>query len=163
VQDLRSDASEALKELRAIAAGLFLPDIGETGDVEKVVQSIICAHEGRTNCNVSYCTVNVPKRLTRDIVRCVARVVQEALNNSYRHSGATDQSVCLSCDAGMLLLSIGDTGRGMSTDKPANLGHFAGLGMPGMASRVEALGGAFAVRSVPGLGTEIKCSIPMQR
>jgi signal transduction histidine kinase len=163
VQDLRSDASEALKELRAIAAGLFLPDIGDTGDVEKVVQSIVCAHEGRTNCNVAYRTENLPKRLSRDVVRCVARVVQEALNNSYRHSGATEQSVCISGDDGVLLLSIGDTGRGMSTDKPANFGHFTGLGMPGMASRVEALGGVFAVRSVPGAGTEIICSIPMPR
>ena len=102
VQELRGDAKEALKELRAISAGLFLPDIGDTGDVEKVVQSIVYAHEGRTNCNVAYRAENVPKRLSRDIVRCVARVVQEALNNSYRHSGAMEQSVCLSGDDSVL-------------------------------------------------------------
>ena len=162
VQELRGDAKEALMELRAISAGLFLPDIGDTGDVEQVVQSIVCAHEGRTNCNVAYRTENVPKRLSRDIVRCVARVVQEALNNSYRHSGAMEQSVCLSGDDSVLHLAIGDTGRGMSAEKPTNRGRLAGLGIPGMASRVEALGGTFAVRSVPGSGTEVMCSIPMQ-
>jgi signal transduction histidine kinase len=127
-----------------------------------VVQAIVCAHERRTNCNVAYRTGHVPKRLSRDLVRCVARVVQEALNNSYRHSGATEQSVCLSGDDSVLHFSIEDTGRGMSTDKPANVGHFAGLGMPGMASRVEALGGTFAVKSVPGSGTQIKCSLPIK-
>jgi signal transduction histidine kinase len=162
VQELRGDANDALKELRAISAGLFLPDIGDTGDVKKVVQSIVCAHEGRTNCNVAYRTENVPKRLSRDIVRCVARVVQEALNNSYRHSSAMEQSVCLSGDDSVLRLYIGDNGRGMPVEKPANRGHLAGLGIPGMASRVEALGGTFAIRSVPGSGTEVMCSISLQ-
>jgi signal transduction histidine kinase len=162
VQELRGDAKEALMELRAISAGLFLPDIGDTGDVEHVVQSIVCAHEGRTNCNVAYCTENVPKRLSRDIVRCVARVVQEALNNAYRHSSAMEQSICLSVDDNVLHLSIGDPGLGMPAGKPANRGHLAGLGIPGMASRVAALGGTFAIRSVPGSGTEVLCSIPLQ-
>jgi signal transduction histidine kinase len=162
VQELRGDAKEAVIELRAISAGLFLPDIGDTGDVEQVVQSIVCAHEGRTNCNVAYRTESVPKRLSRDIVRCVARVVQEALNNSYKHSGTMEQNVCLSGDDNVLHLSIGDTGRGMPADKPANRGHLAGLGIPGMASRVGALGGTFAVRSDPGSGTEVLCSIPIE-
>jgi signal transduction histidine kinase len=162
VQELRGDAKNALMELRAISAGLFLPDIGDTGDAEKVVESIVCAHEGRTNCNVAYRAENVPKRLSRDIIRCVGRVVQEALNNSYRHSGAMEQSVCLSGYDGMLHLSIGDTGRGMSADEAANCGQLAGLGIPGMASRVEALGGTFAVRSIPGSGTAVICCIPLE-
>jgi signal transduction histidine kinase len=162
VQELRGDAKNALMELRAISAGLFLPDIGDTGDAEKVVESIVCAHEDRTNCNVAYRAENVPKRLSRDIIRCVGRVVQEALNNSYRHSGAMEQSVCLSGYDGMLHLSIGDTGGGMSADKAANCGQLAGLGIPGMASRVEALGGTFAVRSIPGSGTAVICCIPLE-
>jgi signal transduction histidine kinase len=162
VQELRSDAKEALKELRAISAGLFLPDIGDTGDAENVVQSIVCAHEGRTNCKVAYRTENVPARLPREVVRCVARVVQEALNNSYRHSSAMEQSICLFANDGVLHLSIGDAGRGMSADKPESRSHLSGLGIPGMASRVEALGGTFAISSVPGSGTEVICSIPMQ-
>jgi signal transduction histidine kinase len=162
VQELRSHAKEALKELRAISAGLFLPDIGDTGDAEKVVQLIVRAHEDRTNCKVAYRAENVPEWLPREIVRCVARVVQEALNNSYRHSSATEQSVCLVGDGSVLHLSIGDTGRGLPENKPASRSHRAGLGIPGMASRVEALGGTFAIRSVPGSGTEVICSIPMQ-
>jgi signal transduction histidine kinase len=161
VRELRSDAKEALKELRAISAGLFLPDIGDAGGAEKVVHSMVCAHEGRTNCKVAYRAENVPQQLSRETVRCVARVVQEALNNSYRHSSATEQSVSLFGDNGVLHLSIADRGRGMTADKPASPGHLAGLGIPGMTSRVEALGGTFAIRSIPGSGTEVICRIPM--
>jgi signal transduction histidine kinase len=162
VQELRGDAKEALMELRAISAGLFLPDIGDTANMEQVVQSIVGAHEGRTNCKVAYRAANVPKRLPREIIRCVGRVVQEALNNSYKHSGTTEQSVCLLGNDRVLNLSIMDTGSGMPTDKPASRSHLAGLGIPGMASRVEALGGTFVLSSVPGLGTEVQCSIPIQ-
>jgi signal transduction histidine kinase len=162
VEELRGAAKEALTELRAISAGLFLPDIGDTGDLAQVVQSIVRAHEGRTNCKVAYRAARVPERLPREIVRCVARVVQEALNNSYRHSGAMEQSVCLSGDDSVLHLSIGDTGCGMPAEKPASRSHLAGLGIPGMASRVEALGGTFVLSSVPGSGTEVQCSIPIQ-
>ena len=162
VQELRKDAKEALNELRAISAGLFLHDAGDTGDLLKAVQSIICLHEGRTNCKVAYQTENIPIRLPREIVRCIARVVQEALNNSFRHSGAVEQSVCLSGVGSALLLSIGDTGRGMSANTPQNPGRPAGLGIPGMASRVESLGGTFAFKSAPGTGTKIVCTIPTQ-
>jgi signal transduction histidine kinase len=162
VQQLRGDTKEALKELRAISAGLFLPDVGDTGDAEKIVQSIILAHERRTNCKVAYRAQNVPNGLSQEVVRCIARVVQEALSNSYRHSGATEQSVHLLEEHGVLHLSIGDTGCGMSADKFANRSPLSGLGIPGMASRVEALGGAFAISSVLGSGTEVICSIPIK-
>jgi signal transduction histidine kinase len=161
VRELRSDAKDALKELRAISAGLFLPDIGDMGDVDKVVQSIVRAHEGRTNCKVTYRAENLPQRLSPDIVRCVARVVQEALNNSYKHSSVTEQSVCLVSDKSVLHLSIADRGHGIPAEKPATGSHLAGLGIPGMASRVEALGGTFSIRSIPGSGTEVICHIPM--
>jgi signal transduction histidine kinase len=162
VQQLRGDTKEALKEIRAISAGLFLPDIGDTGDAAKVVRSIVLAHESRTNCRVAYRTENVPKRLSQDIVRNIARVVQEALNNSYKHSSATEQSVHLFQDHDVLHLSISDTGRGMAADKLANRSPLSGLGIPGMASRIEALGGSFAISSIPGSGTEVICGIPIQ-
>jgi signal transduction histidine kinase len=161
VQELRGATKDALKEVRAIASGLFLPDGGDTGDLANVVRRVVSAHEGRTNCKVSYCATNVPERLPREIVRCIARVVQEALNNAYRHSGVMDQSICLVVNDGALHLSIRDMGRGMRADRAVNQGDFAGLGIPGMASRVESVGGTFTVKSEEGSGTMVICTIPL--
>jgi signal transduction histidine kinase len=161
VRELRGAAKDALKELRAISAGLFLPGEGETGNVANVVRSVVCAHEGRTGCKVAYRATNVPERLPREIVRCIARVVQEALNNAYRHSGVMDQCVSLFADDLALHLSISDSGSGMRTDKPATQSHPTGLGILGMASRVESVGGTFGLRSDEGLGTEVICAIPL--
>jgi signal transduction histidine kinase len=163
VQELRNAAGDALKEFRAISAGLFLPASGEAGSVVNVVQSVICAHERRTNCIVALQATNVPDWLPREIVRCIGRVVQEALNNAFKHSGAERQRVSLSSDDRTLTLSISDSGRGMPLENSSRKRHGTGLGLLGMASRVESVGGSFTVRSKEGSGTEVICTIPIVR
>lgn len=153
--ELRSALQDALKELRAIAADLLLPEIGEVGDPSQALRKIIRGHESRTGCIVDFEAVNVPEKLPRDIVRCVVRVVQESLNNSYKHSGSNRQVVRLAYANEMLSLSVRDTGCGFSNAAPAT--SQSGLGMPGMVSRVRALGGEFSVITNPEKGTEILC------
>lgn len=157
VQQLRSALQEALKELRAISAGLFLPDAGDTGNAVEVLRKIIRAHECRTACSVEYKSADVTEKLPREIVRCLARVTQEALNNAYKHSGSSRQFVTLVSADGELRLSIRDNGHGISFDISRSR---SGLGLRGMESRVRSVGGVFTVRSEEGHGTEVFCSIP---
>jgi signal transduction histidine kinase len=159
LQQLRGAAEDALRELRAISADLFLPDVGETGNATEVVRKIIHAHQCRTNCVVEYKVSEIPERLPREVVRCVARVTQEALNNAHKHSGSSRQCVMLSLANGELRLSVRDDGRGMSCNKTST--PHSGLGMPGMEARVRAVGGSFAVHTEKGRGTEIFCALPI--
>jgi signal transduction histidine kinase len=154
--EFRSALQDALKELRAIAADLFLPDLGDSGDLAQMLRKIIRAHEGRAASIVDFEMTGVPERLPRDAVRCVVRVTQEALNNAFKHSGSDRQTVMVNYCAGTLRLSVRDHGRGFSgtTAKP-----LSGLGIMGMASRVRALGGTFSVISNLGQGTEISCEL----
>ncbi|MET4296098.1 signal transduction histidine kinase [Bradyrhizobium sp. LB8.2] len=154
--EFRSALQDALKELRAIAADLLLPDLGDDGNLTEMLRKIIAAHEGRAACVVDFQTTGVPKKLPRDAVRCVVRVTQEALNNAYKHSGSDRQTVMVSYGAGKLRLSVRDLGCGFPriAVKPPS-----GLGMTGMASRVRALGGTFSVISAPGQGAEISCEL----
>lgn len=161
VRELRSAVDEALKELRAIAAGLVLPNAGDTKNVVSAVQSVICAHERRTNCSVVLDATNVPKYVPPEVIRCVARVVQQALNNAYKHSGGTNQIVTLCSDGVTLRLSIRDDGRGIPQRTSASEPHIAGLGMVGMESRVRSVGGSFSINSEDGCGAEIICAIPV--
>jgi two-component system, NarL family, sensor histidine kinase UhpB len=91
----------------------------------------------------------------------VYRVVQEALTNAFRHSGARRVAVHLSGEADAadgdedhgspgLVLRIRDDGRGL----PARPGD--GVGLIGMRERVKALGGTFAIRPNAGGGTMIE-------
>lgn len=155
--ELRSALQDALKELRAIAADLLLPDLGDSGNLHEVLGKIIRGHEDRTACTVEFEAAGVTEKLPRDVVRCVVRVVQEALNNAYKHSGSDRQTVTLSQDGRVLRLSVRDHGCGISNAKQSKAQ--SGLGMLGMASRVRALGGSFSVISSPDLGTEILCQL----
>lgn len=153
--EFRSALQDALEELRAIAADLLLHDLGDSGNIPEVLRKIIRTHEGRTACTVEFEAAGVTDKLPRDVVRCVVRVVQEALNNAYKHSGSARQTVTLSQYGRVLRLSVRDDGCGIA--KPSK--PQSGLGMLGMASRVRALGGSFSVISGPDLGTEILCQL----
>jgi signal transduction histidine kinase len=157
LQQLREALQDALKDLRAIAAGLLLADVGDTGNLAEVVRKIIRAHEHRAACEVDYREAGIPEKLPRELVHCIVRVTQEALTNAFRHSGSRRQTVILRSDDEVLRLSVRDDGRGFTAGN-ATKAH-SGLGLPGMASRVRALGGRFSVLSKQGQGTEIICEI----
>jgi len=102
------------------------------------------------------------ERVERQVESGVFRVVQEALNNIRRHSGATRADVTLHLTSEALVVEVSDNGHGFQTDKSvirlASEGH---LGILGMRERASALGGSLVVRSSPSSGTVITMSIPV--
>ncbi|GJF34485.1 histidine kinase [Kitasatospora sp. NE20-6] len=80
-------------------------------------------------------------------------VLQEALSNAARHSGATSVEVSLAAGAD-LVLTVGDNGVGL----PKN-GRRSGLA--NLAERAAAMGGGFDARTRPGGGTELVWRVPL--
>lgn len=88
----------------------------------------------------------------------IYRVVQEALTNAFRHSGATQVGVTIAPVAGIgrnaaARVRVSDNGKGLPPD------HRLGLGLTGMRERVMALGGSMAVTSAAG-GVTVEAVIP---
>ncbi|MGB3489347.1 MAG: ATP-binding protein [Xanthobacteraceae bacterium] len=90
----------------------------------------------------------------------IYRVVQEALTNAFRHSGATQVSVIIEPVSGAgrgqaARVRVSDNGRGLPPD------HKLGLGLTGMRERVMALGGTMTVTSASGATVEatIPCGV----
>jgi signal transduction histidine kinase len=88
----------------------------------------------------------------------VFRILQEALTNIWRHSGATQTVVHLSLDAGQLRLDVKDNGQGFAADR---ISEFRSLGLLGMQERARSLGGSVVFRAVPGQGTRVTLRIPV--
>jgi two-component system, NarL family, sensor histidine kinase UhpB len=88
----------------------------------------------------------------------VYRLVHEALTNIVRHAEASRATVRVAReDARTLHVVVEDNGHGhvsMATSA-------VGLGLVGMAERVEALGGRFSVEGRPGTGTALRAVIPL--
>jgi signal transduction histidine kinase len=92
---------------------------------------------------------------------CVYRVVQEALNNCEKHSGASAVRLTVSQAAGELRVEVEDDGRGFELDAQGSPAGAAGLGILGMRERAAVLGGALEVESAPARGTRVRLSLPL--
>jgi NarL family two-component system sensor histidine kinase LiaS len=92
-----------------------------------------------------------------DIEQTLYRLVQEALSNVTRHSGASNVELHLTWESKRVILRIADNGHGF--DLQAAEGK--GVGLQSMRERVEEIGGIFTVESNAS-GTRIEAIIPLQ-
>ena len=85
-------------------------------------------------------------------------VVQEALTNVLRHADASSAHVVVRRTGAGLEISVTDDGHGAVG--PLGAGH--GLGIPGMRSRVEALGGTLEAGPMPDRGFRVRAVVPVE-
>ena len=107
---------------------------------------------------VEFTASDVPAELPRDVALCVYRILQEALRNVVRHSGATTARVELTGTGDALHLAVSDSGSGFDI---AGVKNASGLGLLGMRERASLLDGDVAVQSRPGAGTRVAVTIPL--
>jgi signal transduction histidine kinase len=93
----------------------------------------------------------------------LAAAVRQALDNVVEHAGATRVAVFAEEDAGAVVVTVRDDGRGFRYDERQLLAE----GKIGLAKsikgRTEQLGGTMAVTSRPGAGTEVELRVPAPR
>jgi signal transduction histidine kinase len=116
----------------------------------------LCLELSRAGFAVTFTHASVPSTLSRELMLCLFRVVQESLQNAIKYSGAGEVSVTLTGGPSGLVLTIVDTGVGF--DVGAAWGK--GVGLVSMVERVEAIGGSLEISSEPGAGTRLTATIP---
>ena len=89
----------------------------------------------------------------------LVRVVQEALTNVRKHSGARSVTVRFISAVGGTSIVIEDDGRGFSS-RQASSAPGRGFGLQSMAERVADNGGTIAIESAPGSGTQVRVFVP---
>ncbi len=107
--------------------------------------------------SIAFSHENVAATLPHDLTLCVFRVVQEALQNAVKHSGARDVSVHLKGSDATLTLTIVDDGTGFDVESVWG----KGLGLVSMRERMESIGGTIAIHSEPGAGTRLEAILPV--
>lgn len=158
---IQSALQNAQKEVRAISTGLSLPQLVELSLAETVIRAVR-AHERRTGSRVKLevAPLPLPERAALPVKITVYRVLQESLNNAYRHAGGANQQIRAFMDGDLLALEVSDEGPGFVPQSSATFnGH---LGLAGMRERVESLGGTFSVKSEIGKGTQVTARLPLQ-
>jgi NarL family two-component system sensor histidine kinase LiaS len=87
------------------------------------------------------------------------RIAQEALANAYRHAEASAIDVRLVFQPDSVSLEVRDNGRGFSVDSATATGR----GLRNIRQRASELGGQADVSSVPGQGTTVRVTVPLQK
>jgi signal transduction histidine kinase len=91
----------------------------------------------------------------------VFRVVQEALTNIAKHSGADRAGVVLEMKPNEVVVTIQDNGMGFDTGRAlSRRGQNAAWGLLGIRERTILLNGQYEIKSAPGQGTLIRISVP---
>ena len=85
----------------------------------------------------------------------IFRVIQEAMNNSAKHSRARKISMGLSLEDGCITLRVGDDGVGFDRAAVVSKGEGAKFGLTSMRERAELSGGEFEIESILEIGTTI--------
>ncbi len=94
-----------------------------------------------------------PGRLAPELETAVFRMVQEALTNVARHSGAKAAAVTVTADETALHVEVSDRGRGFDADRA--IARRDSLGLAGLAERVRLAGGQLTIFSKLGHGTRL--------
>jgi signal transduction histidine kinase len=94
-----------------------------------------------------------------DVATAAYRIVQEALTNVARHSGATEVAVRLWGNEETLSIDVADQGAGFDLHSGCFPGSTSGLS--GMRERAFSLGGQLTVESSPGKGTRVAAILPL--
>ena len=158
MEELREGLQEVAEGVRRIARGLRPPALEDAGVVAALQAHIRNLFENQT-IRTSFDAGAVDQLLNEDGKLVLYRVVQEALSNVVRHSGATVVNVAIHAEGSAVLAVVEDDGHGFDGSR---VGDGAGLGLLGMKERAASAGGSVLVESAPGGGTRVQLRIPQQ-
>ena len=165
--DQSTELEEAVRALRQSIRGLrgAVYDLrseatGEESFVRSVRSLVELNRQMNPGCEVElevgerFPEDKLPEQLKKELLS----IVQEAMSNVRRHSGARRVSVALTVLKGKLRAEISDNGRGFDS-----AGTPVGLGTRGMQERARELGGDLEIRSKPGEGTKVRFELALER
>ena len=139
--DVCSIMDRAIQQVRSISHLLHPPMLDEVG----LQSALVWYVEGlakRSGIEMSFDVqpADFP-RLAPDVERTVFRIIQEALANVYRHSGARKAWITVVQKDGEIVSTVRDDGRGIPEDVLHLRPDSIGVGISGMKQRVKEIGG----------------------
>ena len=156
-QELRKRIGEISIDVQALATDLHPSKLEYLGAVAGM-KSWTKEFAQRQKLEIEF-TTDVRSPLPPEIGVSLFRVLQEALQNTVKHSGAKRVEVQLREDSEALHLIVTDSGKGFDVEG-ASRGR--GLGLTSMRERVRLMKGTFTIDSKPNGGTAIEVRVPLE-
>ena len=162
VESARELSETALAEVRQLSH-LLRPQMLDELGLESTLRWLARTFHKRTGIAVEVAFEGAERRGTPDVETLVYRIVQEALTNVAKHSGARTATVTLGREPGRLFVRVEDRGAGFQPQEAlSGTDEERGFGVRAMRDRVEFVHGRFSLRSAPGEGTVVEAEIPIR-
>jgi len=155
---LRKQSSEISNDIQALAHTLYPSKLEYLGLVA-TMRAFCGEFAVRHKVEIDFGSHDVPSPPPLGISLPLFRVLQEALDNSAKHSGEQQFKVELFGTPGTIHLIVSDLGVGFDP-KVAMNGN--GFGLTSMRDRLKLINGAFSIDSRPKRGTKIHASVPLR-
>lgn len=155
---LQDDVISLGRDIQGISHRLHSSKIQVLG-LRAAAESFCKDLSSRHDLKVEFLHENVPSSVPDRIAIGLFRVLQEALSNIVKHSGARECRVMLRGTDNELQLEVIDNGRGF--DRGAAVTG-QGLGLISMQERLNLLDGSVNISSAPGVGTTVLACAPLQ-
>jgi signal transduction histidine kinase len=155
--EVRQIAQETLDRVRTLSQALHPVMLDEAG-LEATLDWYLPTVERQSGIAISYEKQGEPFEITNAAGVQIYRVLQEALNNVARHSGAKQAWVRLRFLPARLELEVEDRGCGFNGRAVKQ-----GIGLVAMRERSELMGGEITFSSPQAGGTQLKLSVPRER
>lgn len=157
LQEVLQTVQTTLESVRSLSQALHPVMLDEAG-LESTLDWYIPTIERQTGIAISYEKQGVPFAVDGSAGVHVYRVLQEALNNVARHSGAKAASVHLRFLPDALELEVEDHGVGIA-ERP----NRHGIGLVAMRERSELMGGRIVFSRPPEGGTRVHLVVPREK
>jgi signal transduction histidine kinase len=161
LENLRDQIDRTLSGVRRFSQDLrpsILDDLGLLPALEWLT-SDISHHFG---INIEIQVAGSAHRFAPEVELVLFRIVQEALRNVCKHSGASKAEVRLEFGEENTVVSVKDNGKGFEVqERTRDLDSSGKLGLVGMQERARLLSGSLNIESKMGKGTNIVVTVPL--
>jgi len=159
LEQIRQQCSTVTADVQALSHELH-PSILDNLGLVIAVKSLCRDVAEQSGAEVDFTNANVPTSIPREVSLTLFRVIQQALQNSVKHSGAKHFEVRLEGKPGEIDLEVSDGGTGFDV---ASMRNGKGLGLVSMAERIRQANGTISIDSEPNAGTRIRARVPLAR
>jgi PAS domain S-box-containing protein len=151
-----NDIIDSTKEISSLLRPAILFDLGLFPAIISLLKKFEKSSGIRCKLNSATEEINVDYRISLIIYR----VIQEALTNIARHSGATKVEISISLTENKIDMSIYDNGKGIAEGE---INSITSMGITGIKERVKGVNGILHIKGKKDSGTRITVSIPLNQ
>lgn len=159
LDEARAIVESTLQNVRDMSQ-LLHPSMLDDFGLPEALRAHLRSFSARSGIRAQLTHERMDDRLPPELEVCVYRIVQEALTNIARHSGASSCTVSLIRRDGLLHLTVEDDGCGINSPVVRTADARRGLGLIGMRERAQALAGAFDIENRLEGGARVTVRLP---